>query len=310
MVYVDDGKRTRVKVATKHQRRGFSSLQYAYREMFDWRLVAVSLSVLAASILTFTMLGPMGLQDQLSPLQRLVFVASCSAICWPLSHALSSAILFLMRFRPPVQIVLASALGALFVAMPCSAVAYTTYGLFQAQNAPHVSLLEVYRIVAVLVLACSCLVQYVACQRARLRFATNESGRASSPPRSKNTGELTHTGLPSAEPQSWFFDRLPDMMGRDVVYLNVCGHYINVVTTTGSCLILMRFADAMAALGDLGLQVHRSYWVAYRHITGILRRDERTLVRVTGQHELPVSRTHLTAVRSAVPAPKGQRPGT
>ena len=100
------------------------------------------------------------------------------------------------------------------------------------------------------------------------------------------------------------------MVGRDVVFLNVCGHYINVVTTAGSCLVLMRFADAMAALGNSGLQVHRSYWVAHRHVIGILRRDERTLVRVTGPHEIPVSRTHLAAVRAALPPAEEQHPPT
>lgn len=293
--------------AANSQVRTFSSLQYAYREMFDGRLIAVSLSVLGASVLTFGILGPLGFDDGFGPIRRLAFVASCGAICWPLAHALSSAILFLMRSRPPAQIVLASTLGALFVAGPCSAVAYTLYGLFQSQNPDHVALLDIYRSVAILVLACTCLVQYMACQRARLRRAT-EAGHASSCKDGESRdGPLTEP-QPTVAPQSWFFDRLPAMVGRDVVFLNVCGHYINVVTTAGSCLVLMRFADAMAALGDLGLQVHRSYWVAHRHITGIFRRDERTLVRVTGPHEIPVSRTHLTAVRAAVPPAEEQRP--
>ena len=285
----------------------FSSLQYAYREMLDGRLIAVSLSVLVALVLTFTILGLLGIHDSFRPLQRLAFVASCGAICWPLSHALSSAILFLMRLRPPVQIVLAITLGALFAAIPYSAVTYTIYGLFQPQDVAHVALWEVYRSVVVLVLAYTCLVQYVACQRAKLRRAT-EAGHTSP----RNDGETNELPLTAPQPppaaQSWFFDRLPDMLGRDVVYLNVCGHYINVITTAGSCLVLMRLADAMAALGDLGLQVHRSYWVAHLHMIGIVRRDERTLVRVTGPHEVPVSRTHLAAVRAAVPPPKEQRP--
>ena len=287
----------------------FSSLQYAYREMFDRRLIAVSLSVLVTAVLTFSILGPLGFEDGFGPLRRLAFVASCGALCWPLAHALSAAILFVMRSRPPAQIALANTLGALFVAMPCSAVCYTLFGLFQLQDPVHVSLLDIYRNVVVLVVACTCLVQYVACQRARLRRATEAD-----PASSRNDGE-TREGpptkpQPAAAPDSWFFDRLPAMVGRDVVFLNVCGHYINVVTTDGSCLVLMRFSDAMAALGDLGLQVHRSYWVAHRHIIGILRRDERTLVRVTGPHEIPVSRTHLAAVRAAVPPAEEERPPT
>ena len=100
------------------------------------------------------------------------------------------------------------------------------------------------------------------------------------------------------EQPAGFVDRLPEKLGRDVIYLNVSGHYVNAVTTEGAGVILMRFADAVAELGDTGVQVHRSYWVAHRHIAGIFRRDERTMVRVTGGHELPVSRTHVAAVRA------------
>ncbi len=42
---------------------------------------------------------------------------------------------------------------------------------------------------------------------------------------------------------------------------------VNAVTSQGAGVILMRFADAVAELGDTGMQVHRSYWVAHDHIT-------------------------------------------
>ena len=95
-------------------------------------------------------------------------------------------------------------------------------------------------------------------------------------------------------------DRLPEMLGRDIVYITVSGHYIKVVTTEGCCLILMRLQDAIAALGEMGMQVHRSYWVAHRHIVGVQRRDGRMILRLTGAHEVPVSRTHMVAVNAAV----------
>ena len=59
----------------------------------------------------------------------------------------------------------------------------------------------------------------------------------------------------------------------------------------------MRLADAVAELGDQGLQVHRSFWVANRHVTELFRREGRTVVQVTGGMEVPVSRTFLAAVR-------------
>ena len=73
-------------------------------------------------------------------------------------------------------------------------------------------------------------------------------------------------------------------------------HYVEAFTTAGSTLVLMRFADAVAALEDAGgLRVHRSYWVAKKHVTGTAR----TTLRLTGGHEAPVSRGYLPAVRQA-----------
>ena len=77
-----------------------------------------------------------------------------------------------------------------------------------------------------------------------------------------------------------FLDRLPPELGRDLVYLRMADHYVEAFTTAGSTLVLMRFADAVAALEDAGgLRVHRSYWVAKKHVTGTARRNARTTLR-------------------------------
>ena len=77
-------------------------------------------------------------------------------------------------------------------------------------------------------------------------------------------------------------------------------HYVEVVTTVGRCTILMRLADAVAELGDQGVRVHRSYWVAYAHVEGWTKRNQRTLLRLTGGNTVPVSRTYLSAMQAAV----------
>jgi DNA-binding LytR/AlgR family response regulator len=61
----------------------------------------------------------------------------------------------------------------------------------------------------------------------------------------------------------------------------------------------MRFADAVAELEGAGMQVHRSFWVAYRHITAIEQREGRIVVCLTGGEVVPVSRTFIAAVRAA-----------
>ncbi|MDE0023307.1 MAG: LytTR family DNA-binding domain-containing protein [Spirochaetaceae bacterium] len=91
---------------------------------------------------------------------------------------------------------------------------------------------------------------------------------------------------------------LPGRLGRDLVYIKSEDHYIEVHTTVGSSLVKMRFSDAVAELGDSGIQVHRSYWVATRHVIKSIRSGRRTLLRLTGDHKVPVSVTHRPAVRT------------
>ena len=290
--------------AAENRIPGIWYLRHAYREMLEWRLIRVSLCVLGAGVLTLTVVSPMGIEESLGPLQRLAFVALCGVCCWPLCHALSAAILYVARSRPPLQILLACLSGALFMAVPLSAVVFTVYGLFQPRHAANLRLPEVYLNTAVLALACGSIVHYVACQRVKLGQAAKAGARPVSS--ADNAGETAPAAgsVPWSDSRDGFFARLPEMVGRDIVYLTVSGHYINVVTTAGSCLLLMRLADAVAALGDIGMQVHRSYWVAHRHIIGVLRRDGRMALRLTGSQEVPVSRSHMAAVRAAVSAAK------
>lgn len=101
-------------------------------------------------------------------------------------------------------------------------------------------------------------------------------------------------------PPASFLDRLPAHLGRDVVYLKVSGHYLEVVTTHGSGVILQRLMDAVRELGSRGMQIHRSYWVAHHHVRYVVRRERRTLLHLTGDYEVPVSRTFLPEVRHRI----------
>lgn len=300
--------------------------------MLDRTVFLVSLSTVVGVTLIYSITAPLSIEDTLPVGARLLYVGLCGLICWPLCHSLGTTILYLARRRRPHQIVVALAAGTAFMALCCSAVAYTIFGIAGKSYAGGVA--DIYLSVSLAVAACSTVVYYTACLRARLRSATEAAHtgepEASFPEESAGTdrmplpdpGDRDVTEAPSeVEPsatapgqhqtgteavaanagRSRFLDRLPENIGHDLIYLDVSGHYVNAVTTKGSGVLLMRFADAIAELDDMGTQVHRSHWVAHRHITAILRRDERTLVRVTGGHELPVSRTYLTAVRALIP---------
>ncbi|WP_439532230.1 LytTR family DNA-binding domain-containing protein [Polymorphobacter sp.] len=98
--------------------------------------------------------------------------------------------------------------------------------------------------------------------------------------------------------------RLPERIGRDIICLKAQEHYTEVVTRGGSALVYMRFSDAMGvvASGIDGVQVHRSYWVAYAAIEGFERADGRIQMRLANGERLPVSRTYQNQVRTLKPA--------
>ena len=123
------------------------------------------------------------------------------------------------------------------------------------------------------------------------------AGDSGPPNREGGPARPAEPAEPAEPPSASFLDRLPAHVGGDVVYLKVAGHYLEVVTTRGSGVILQRLMDAVRELGGRGMQTHRSYWVAHRHIRYFVRRDGRTLLHLTGDYEVPVSRTFLPEVR-------------
>lgn len=271
--------------------------------------MAISLGAAATAALIGAVLGPVEIGTQLDLPDRVAVVGACCAICWPICHALSAAILFVMRSRPPLQVSLGWAVGGLFMSMPCSTVAHAIYALFAESDPRPDGLAAIFLNIVVLMLPVSFLVHYVAYVRVKLRLVAARGRTAPSQTASRDDSggeQASPTPLENrSELLERFFDRIPDTLGRDLVYLSVSGHYIDVVTTAGSCLVLMRFADAVATLGDLGIRVHRSHWVAYRHIVASVRRDGRVLVRVTGPHEIPVSRSYIQKVRAAISSLRG-----
>lgn len=105
--------------------------------------------------------------------------------------------------------------------------------------------------------------------------------------------------------QDTFFARLPPHIGDDLVHLRMRDHYIEVTTAAGRDLVLMRFADALAALsGARGGQVHRSHWVAWGHVATLTRRQGRLTIRLDSGVEVPVSRRYAKAVKARLGPPR------
>ncbi|MEZ5870707.1 MAG: LytTR family DNA-binding domain-containing protein [Nitratireductor sp.] len=86
--------------------------------------------------------------------------------------------------------------------------------------------------------------------------------------------------------------RLTKPIGHDIIALKAQDHYVEIFTTLGSELVLVRLADAESELNpNSGFRVHRSWWVAERHVLRIARKQGRITLNLSNGMEVPVSRS-------------------
>jgi len=94
--------------------------------------------------------------------------------------------------------------------------------------------------------------------------------------------------------------RLPVSGRGALVSLSVSDHYVEVVTTRGRALLLMRLSDAIAETeGVAGVQIHRSHWVALDQVRRVYRSGGRMTVETNSGARLPVSRGFQPMARQA-----------
>lgn len=70
-----------------------------------------------------------------------------------------------------------------------------------------------------------------------------------------------------APPLTLLQSKLPHHLGHDIITVQAQDHYVEVTTTKGSAMVLMRLRDVVQDLEPLGgMQVHRSWWVNLSHV--------------------------------------------
>ena len=102
-------------------------------------------------------------------------------------------------------------------------------------------------------------------------------------------------------------DRLEIDRRGALLSLSQQDHYVEVTTSAGQSLILMRLSDAIAKTeGTPGLQTHRSDWVAIGAVASAQSRDGRVVLKLHDGRELPLRRSYVAAVRRAGVLPAGK----
>ncbi|HYC04938.1 MAG TPA: LytTR family DNA-binding domain-containing protein [Azospirillaceae bacterium] len=95
-----------------------------------------------------------------------------------------------------------------------------------------------------------------------------------------------------------FLKRVPARLGTELLALETEDHYLRIHTPLGSDLVLCSLGEALAGLPpDMGLRVHRSWWVAASAVAGSEREGDRLLLTLSGGLRVPVSRTYMLAVK-------------
>ena len=258
-------------------------LSFTYREMLSSRSLAGQAIALVGTVVLFVIIGPFGTYDSLTPLERLGYWGITMSANWLVCGSVMMLALLNARIgshRHYLTIVIA----ALVAAVPGTGVVLTAESLFRPGYFPAGSVLTIYPSVALLMLVIGYAVS-AGIARQHQNFQGKESAASADA---------------DSHSKVRFFDRLPAELGQDLIYVRVVDHYVQVITTAGSTLVLMRFADAITELeGANGLRVHRSYWVARDHVVGTIRSNGRTVLRLTAGHRVPVSRSYLADVRTA-----------
>ena len=107
----------------------------------------------------------------------------------------------------------------------------------------------------------------------------------------------SHTEPAQAKAASVFLQSLPGIFGHDVIAVSSDLHYLNVFTLVGKTTVLGNLRDVASELQESGLQVHRSHWVAHKHVDRIINTGGQAACIMSNGLRVPISRRRWKAVR-------------
>lgn len=105
-----------------------------------------------------------------------------------------------------------------------------------------------------------------------------------------------HSTVAASLPAPDWHSRLPTELGSDVIAVASELQYLRVWTPRGCALIIGALADVEAEEGANGLRVHRSWWVACKHVTSVRRTAAGVVCQMSDGRQVPVSRRRRAEV--------------
>ncbi|OWU83569.1 hypothetical protein ATO6_16970 [Oceanicola sp. 22II-s10i] len=256
------------------------------REMVSGFANQRRLAVLATVVVILTMLGPFGTYEAMPPGRRSLFWSLIVlGISVPMHIAMCQCLVAdMFRDWPRPRCI---ALGSAIAAVPGAFIVFLVCALLW----PRHMTLEAYALTYVQVAVMGSAIGLVQYMQGSFDTVTPR-------PDSRRTPAEHHPSEPVA-----FHRRLTPDTGTDILSLTMQDHYVQVSTTRGVQMVLIRLSDAIAELeGVDGMQVHRSHWIALPHAVRMERKDGKDRVILSDGRDLPVSRTYAKALRKRLEA--------
>lgn len=256
-----------------------NGLHFTMREIFKPQNVLLQAALCATAIALFVHIGPFGTFYDMTLGPRTLYWGVIMLVNWSISAIAFQAAVMLAtaNSKRVAPIVIATALA---VSIPATLTVYLVNATMRPEIMTFVTIPSLFGSVVMITLIFGCICIAV-------------SQRRISPEATPNIPEATLSG-------PTLLRRLPPELRGALIRLSMNDHYVEVETTKGATLVLLRFADALEELGDAkGLQVHRSHWVATDAVTSARRDGSRLFLTLSTGQEIPVSRTYRNAARDA-----------
>ncbi len=123
--------------------------------------------------------------------------------------------------------------------------------------------------------------------------------RVTSPEADLATPECTSEASaerPDADRNDRALAQLPRHLG-EAIAIRADLHYLHVTATNGEATLLGTMASVDRELGDKGLRVHRSFWVATAHVRRMVKGPYGWTCELSNGSKVPVSRRRVSEVK-------------
>jgi hypothetical protein len=268
--------------------------------MLNWKVIAFYVGI-PLCIGLYGAINNWEIQQSIGYSGTLIFYLSHSLVPWWITSLCTFGLMqLLQRWKPrPIALMIGGAFAGCLVTTPYTN--WITHGFEStwpmqafAGVLTHTFSAEFFifylRVVAIWIAVNLIFDRYIGLPRYRYE---HENSLAAIQPATRIISSSNSAADPSLirSVQPAFLARLPEAITIDqVLAVSAEQHYIRVFTAAKEHMILYRFSDAIREMdADLGMQVHRSWWIARSAIATMTQGTKKFHVQLSNGESVPVS---------------------